>query len=120
MPARAAARSRTEVASPLEMSLPALFLLFLPIEWRPDVADTDVAEVLIDRVAESRELVVGVLVYVPDEAEPRFGVRVLIEFDFLSGLSSSGEPVCTSSPEVMGVPWRSASTEVSAIPSPTT
>lgn len=42
------------------MSLPALFLLTLPVEWRPEVADTEVALVVIDIVAESRELVVGV------------------------------------------------------------
>lgn len=107
----AAILSRADAASPeLERSLPALLRLALalittPAECLPDAepgvereaeaAETDVALVPIDSVAESRELVVGVLVYVPDDAEPRLGeVRAerVIEPDFLSGLSSAGEP----------------------------
>lgn len=64
--AREAARSRIEVPSTewLEISLPALFRLAFEFDWdwRPEIADTEVRLVPADSEAESRELVVGVLV----------------------------------------------------------
>lgn len=73
--ASSAARSLEEAASPeyTETSLLALFLLVLLIDCLPE---TDVAFVVIDSAAESRELFVGVLV-VPDEAELRFRVKLM-------------------------------------------
>ena len=80
--ANAAVRSRSEVASErsLEISLPALFLrVSLLFDCRPEPADIEVALVPIESEVESRELavVVGVLVYVVDDAEPRFGVELM-------------------------------------------
>lgn len=77
--ARDATRSLSDVASlewTLEASLPALFRRALPREWRLDAAEIDVAVVVTDIEAESRELVVGVLAYVVEEVEPRFGVKL--------------------------------------------
>lgn len=76
-----AARSRSEVASDewlLDMSLPALFrrVLLAFVGCLVEVLETDVALVAADNEAESRELVVGVLVYVVEEAELRFGVKL--------------------------------------------
>ena len=76
----------------LEISLPALFLFALPIECRPEV-DTDVMLVVVESEVESRELVVvvGVPVYVVDDADPRLGVkleRALILLDFLGVFST--------------------------------
>ena len=94
-----AARSFWVAASTewLEVSLPALFLPGLPPDCRPpEDAETDVAFVAADNEAESRELVVvGVLVYVVDDAEPRFGPKLerwLSELCFFSGFSCEGEP----------------------------
>lgn len=68
------------------MSLPALFRrpLPTPVEClpEPEGAEIEVALVAIDNDAESRELV-GVVVYVVEDAEPRLGVklrRALIDF----------------------------------------
>lgn len=61
--ANEATRSFKEVASPewmLDTSLPALFRLAFPVECLPEVADTDVALVVTDMVAESLELGVPV------------------------------------------------------------
>lgn len=44
------------------MSLPALVGLPLAVDCRLEMADTEVALVAVDKEAESRELVVGVLV----------------------------------------------------------
>ena len=44
------------------MSLPALLRLALAVDCRLEIADTEVALVAVDNEAESRELVVGVLV----------------------------------------------------------
>lgn len=68
----------------LEISLPALFRRPLPalVECLPEGAEMDVVLVAVDKDAESRELV-GVLVYVVEDADPRFGVklrRALIDF----------------------------------------
>jgi hypothetical protein len=68
------------------MSLPALFLLTLPEEWRPDVPETEVRLVPVDTEAESRELVVGVLAYV-EEVEPRFGVKLIRALTFFGVFS---------------------------------
>ncbi len=59
--------------------------------------------VATDNEAESRELVVGVLAYVPDDAEPLLGVkldRALAVPVFFVDLSWTGDPRCTSSPLV--------------------
>ena len=75
---REAARSRTELGAPpwpIEISLLALFRLAFPEDCRPETAETDVLLVATDSEAESRELV-GVLVYVPDDAEPLLGVKL--------------------------------------------
>ena len=75
--AREATRSLSEFASLewVDTSLPALFLLVLLTKWRID--DMEVMLVAADdMVAESRELVVGVLVLVAEEVEPRFGVKL--------------------------------------------
>lgn len=60
----------------MEISLLVLFLFALPEDCRPETAETDVLLVPTDNEAESRELVVGVLAYVPDDAEPLFGVKL--------------------------------------------
>lgn len=63
-PAANAARSRREIASEewlLETSLPALLRLAFEFDL-PENADPEVALVAADKEAESRELVVGVLV----------------------------------------------------------
>ena len=78
----------------MEISLLVLFLFALPEDCRPETAETDVLLVPTDNEAESRELVVGVLAYVPDEAEPLLGVkldRALADPVFLVDLSCSGE-----------------------------
>lgn len=54
------------------MSLPALFLLILPYECRWE-RETDVLLVVLDRVVESLEPLVGVPVKLADDADPRFG-----------------------------------------------
>jgi hypothetical protein len=55
-------------------------------DWRPDAVDIDVTLVVADIEAESREL--GVLVYVVEEVEPRFGVKLsLTPVDFLGVFS---------------------------------
>lgn len=70
-----ATRSFKEPPSPdCEASLPTLLRLALLVEWRPDCAETEVRLVPADMDPESLELVVGVLVYVVDEAEPRLAV----------------------------------------------
>lgn len=75
--ARDATRSFSDVASlecTLEMSLLALFRR----AFRTEVAETDVMLVAADMEAESLELavVVGVLAYVVEDAEPRLGVKL--------------------------------------------
>ena len=55
---------------PMEESLPPLFLQAFPEDCRPEAAETDVLLVATLNEAESRELIVGVLAYVPDDAEP--------------------------------------------------
>lgn len=90
---------------PAEISLPALFLLAFPEDCRPEAAETEVALVAADNEAESRELavVVGVLAYVPEEVEPRLGVkldRALAVPVFFVDFSGSGDPCCMSSPLV--------------------
>jgi hypothetical protein len=70
-----AARSRCDAAS-LEWTLETSLLVLLRRAF-PDVRpETDVAAVVVDMEPESRELVVGVPVYVVDETEPRFAVKV--------------------------------------------
>ena len=70
-----ATRSFKNATSPdCEASLPTLLRLALLVEWRPDCAEIEVRLVPADIDPESLELVVGVLVYVVDEAEPRFAV----------------------------------------------
>ena len=67
--------------------------------------------------AESRELVVGVLAYVPDDAEPLLGVkldRALAVPVFFVDLSGSGEPWVTSSPLVTA--WSVSTALSSAMP----
>ena len=96
-----AARSFKKATSPdCEASLPTLLRLALLVEWRPDCAETEVRLVPADIDPESLELVVGVLVYVVDEAEPRLAVklsRTLAEDFFVGGLSCAGELSCVSS-----------------------
>lgn len=67
------------------MSLPALLRLALEEETRPpEEVETNVIFVAaVD--PESRELVVGVLAYVVEDVEPRFGVK--LSLDFLGVLS---------------------------------
>lgn len=80
-----------------------LFLFALTEDCRPETAETDVALVPTDNEAESRELVVGVLPYVPDEAEPLLGVkleRALVVPVFFVARSGWGESWRTSSPPV--------------------
>jgi hypothetical protein len=95
-----AARSLNDSASlewMLQLSLLALFRFSLPVDCRPD---TDVAFVVVDSAPESRELdvVVGVPVYVVDDAEVRFGVKLERALpDFLGGFSGPEEPVWLSS-----------------------
>lgn len=92
-----AARSRRDMASEewlLEISLLALFLRVLEFDCRPDVPETEVTLVTMDNEAESRELVVGVLAYVVEEVDPRFGVKLarwLPEPCFFRGFSGVGE-----------------------------
>lgn len=82
------------------MSLPALFRLILPRDWRLDIAETEVALVVAEREAESRELlVVGVLAYVVEDAELRLGVKLwrVVELPcFFDDLSGEGELYCGS------------------------
>ena len=83
------------LAWPTEKSLPALLRRAFPDNCRPDVAETDVLLVAADIEAESRQLEVGVLAYVPEEAEPLFGVkldRALAVPAFFVDLSGRGEP----------------------------
>jgi hypothetical protein len=87
----------------LETSLLALFRLSFPEEYLPEVLEIDVALVAVDSEPESRELevVVGVPVYVVDEAEVRFGVkldRALAVPDFFVFFSGPEEFVDGSSP----------------------
>ena len=73
-----AARSRCEVASlecTLETSLLVLLRRVFPDETRPEVAEMEVAAVVVDKEPESRELVVGVPVYVVDDTDPRLAVK---------------------------------------------
>lgn len=111
-----AARSFWVAASTewLEVSLPALFLPGLPLDCRPpEDAETDVAFVAADNEAESRELVVvGVLVYVVDDADPRLGVKLArwVNDVCFFAFSSAGEPCCC---------WRSSSACPSAASEPT-
>ena len=113
-------RSRTEVESPpcpIEESLPPLFLRAFPEDCRPEAAETDVLLVATLNEAESRELVVGVLAYVPDDAEPLLGVkldRALAVPVFFVDLSGSGEPWVTSSPLVTA--WSVSTALSSAMP----
>lgn len=73
--ARDATRSFKKATSPdCDASLPTLLRLALLVEWRPDWAEIEVRLVPADIDPESLELVVGVLVYVVDEAEPRLAV----------------------------------------------
>lgn len=80
--ASAATRSLSDATSLecADISLPALFLRALVVECLPEVADTDVRLVAADMLPESRELVVGVPVYVVDPDEPRFGATKLERF----------------------------------------
>lgn len=96
--AKVAARSRIYAASGEEslMSLPALFLLTLLCDCRLDATETEVALVVAERDAESRELavVVGVLAYVVEDAELRLGVKLCLVCElpcFFADLSGEGE-----------------------------
>lgn len=94
-------------------------------DCRPEAAETDVLLVAVDSVAESRELVVGVLVYVVDDADPRFGVKLarwLIDVCFFA-FSGGGELCCCCCCSsimlaLAACPFTSESMEVSATPIP--
>jgi len=71
------------------------------VECRPEAEGPEVEVILVvtDKDAESRELV-GVLVYVVDDADPRFGVklkRVVIEPGFFGVFSIPEELYACSS-----------------------
>jgi hypothetical protein len=117
--ARDATRSLRDVASLewiLDTSLPALFRRALPIEWRLDAAETEVAVVVTDIDAESRELVVGVLAYVVEEVEPRFGVKLdrALAVPFFGVFSEALEGLKGCSSLLIALPMRSL---LSAVPS---
>ena len=89
----------------LEISLLALFLLTLLVECRFDNAEAEVTLVAAESDAESRELVVGVLVYVVDPPELRLGVKLDLALalpGFFTAFSKEGEELECASPPVTG------------------